>query len=503
LNKTELADRFYERYAGLPRAYGTYILTHVDGEKGKQQGKASTQIGLYTSHLWRMHLDGRQGLGVIPINDDAMVSWGCIDIDIYPLNLEELDLKVKKFNLPLVTIRTKSGGAHLTLFMREPASAAIVRSKLTEFSLALGYGGVEIYPKQIRLASLNDVGNWLNMPYFGGDGTTRYALKNGSVLNCQQFLEYAEERAVTSEELLGVKIDLSDYFDDGPPCLQVLATNGIPEGSRNNTLFAIGVYTRMKYPDDWEARLDALNVEIMTPALASREVQLVTRSLNKKTYYYPCTKAPICNVCNKDLCKKRQYGVGDSAGTEFDISVGSLIKIMTDPPTWIIDIEGVRMELETEDLLSQERFRRLCVSAVNKLPSRLKALSWEKLIRDKLNAVEMLEAPQESSLKGRLHFYAEQFLVNTPQANNRDELLLGKPWTESAVTYFRGNDFIRYLEVQGMRVDPREIWSALRSMGAGHTQFNLKKRNVQVWKIDFSAYQNENFDQPEMPKAPF
>lgn len=499
----DIAERLFERYAGLPRAYGTYTLTHVDGEKKKQQGKASTVLGLYTAHLWRTHLEGVQGLGVIPINDEAQVVWGCIDIDVYPLDLEELDAKVRKYNLPLVTIRTKSGGAHLTLYMHEPTQAALVRSKLTEFSLALGYGGVEIYPKQIRLASLNDVGNWLNMPYFNGENTTRYAIRQGKVLGLEDFLEYADEMAVTAEQLAAVQINLSEYFEDGPPCLQVLATNGIPEGSRNNTLFAIGVYTRMKYPDDWEARLDALNMQIMEPPLASKEVQLVTRSLNKKSYVYPCTKAPICNVCNKDLCKKREFGIGDGAGTEFDISVGSLIKIMTEPPTWIIDIEGVRIELETEDLLSQDRFRRLCVSAINKLPSKLKAIAWEKLIRDKLDSVELLEAPQESSMKGRLHFYAEQFLVNTPQANQKDELLLGKPWTEKAVTYFRGNDFIRYLEVQGLRIDPREIWSALRMMGAGHSQFNIKGRNVQVWKIDFSAYQTEGFDQPSMPKEAF
>ena len=499
----DLAEEFFKLYAGLPRAYGVYIMTHKDGEKNKQQGKASTQIGLYTYHLWHKHLIGEQGLGVIPINDDAMVSWGCIDIDVYPLDIEAIDLKCRKYNLPLITIRSKSGGAHLTLFLSEPTPAGIVRSKLTEFSLALGYGGVEIYPKQVRLASLNDVGNWLNMPYFGGEGTTRYAIKNGLSLGMKEFINYANEMALTSNELLTTRIDLSEYFEDGPPCLQILATGGIPEGSRNNTLFAIGVYCRLKFDDDWEHHLDVLNTEIMEPPLSSREVQMVTRSLNKKSYFYPCSKAPICNVCNKELCKKREFGVGDSGGMDFDISIGTLVKVMTTPPTWIIDIEGVRMELETEDLLNQERFRRLCVSAINKLPSKLRPIAWEKLIREKLQQVELLEAPRESSLNGRLHFYCEQFLINTPGAQAKDEILLGRPWTENKTTFFRGNDFIRYLEVQGIRVDPREVWSSLRGLGAGHGQFNIKGRNVQVWKIDFRHYQDEEFRQPDMPESKF
>lgn len=499
----DIAERFYDLYKGLPRAYGVYTLTHVDGEKNKQQGKASTQIGLYTYHLWIQHLMGEQGLGVVPINDDANVSWGAIDIDIYPLDIEALELKCRKLGLPLVVLRTKSGGAHLTCFMAEPTPAGLVRSKLTEFSLILGYGGVEVYPKQVRLASIKDVGNWLNMPYFGGAGTNRYAVKNGLSLDPEEFLDYALSLRITAEDLQRIKINLSEFFEDGPPCLQILATNGIPEGSRNNTLFAIGVYCRMKYADDWEHHLDVLNGEVMNPPLASREVQMITRSLTKKTYFYPCTKPPICNICNKELCKKREFGVGDAGGTDFDVGIGGLVKVMTTPPTWIIDIEGVRMELETDDLLNQERFRRLCVSAINKLPTRLRPISWEKLVREKLSTVELLEAPRESSASGRMHFYFEQFLLNTAPAAAKDELLLGRPYTEDSVTYFRGNDFIRYLEVQGIRVDPREVWSTLRVQGAGHGQFNIKGRNVQVWKIDHKNVSSEGFDQPQQPGGNF
>lgn len=499
----DLAEQFYRLYISLSRAYGLYTMTHIDGEKNKQQGKASTHIGHYTYHLWINHLNGVQGLGLVPITDDATVSWGAIDIDVYPLDIEELEVKCRKLGLPLVVLRTKSGGAHLTCFLKEPAPAALVRSKLTEFSLILGYGGVEVYPKQIRLASANDVGNWLNMPYFGGDSTTRYAVRGGLCLSAEEFLIYANEMRLTVAELQQIKINLSEFFEDGPPCLQILATNGIPEGARNNSLFAIGVYCRMKHGDDWEHHLDVLNGEIMDPPLASREVQMITRSLNKKTYFYPCTKPPIANICNKELCKKREFGVGDAGGTEFDVNIGALVKVMTTPPTWIIDVEGVRIELETDDLLNQDRFRRLCVAGINKLPSKMRPIAWEKLVRDKLSQVEELEAPRDSSASGRLHFYWEQFLLNTPPAQERDELLLGRPFTEQGITYFRGNDFVRYLEMQGIRSDPRAVWSALRSLGAGHGQFNLKGRNVQVWKVDFSALQDASFRPPKQPGSDF
>ena len=42
-----------------------------------------------------------------------------------------------------------------------------------------------------------------------------------------------------------------DHIVDGPPCLQVLTTQGFPEGTRNNGLFNIGIFYRMSNPDDW------------------------------------------------------------------------------------------------------------------------------------------------------------------------------------------------------------------------------------------------------------
>lgn len=505
MDNEELAQRFFALYQGLPRAYGAYQTGQINPDTGKMGGKARTEIGAYSADLWILHLDAKQGLGVVPINDDSMCRWGVIDVDQYPLDLEALDLKVRKLELPLILVRTKSGGAHLTCFLNEPTPAGIVRSKLTEFAMALGYGGVEVFPKQVRLASINDTGNWLNMPYFAGDKTTRYAIRNARTLTMEEFLEYAEEASISGSELANTKINLAEYFEDGPPCLQILATNGIPEGSRNNALFAIGVYCRLKHEDDWEHHLDVLNGEIMEPPLPSREVQLVVRSLARKNYYYPCSKAPICHVCNKELCKKREYGIGDSGGTDFDVSIGSLVKVLTDPPTWIIDIEGVRMELETDDLLNQERFRRLCVSAINKLPSKLKPLAWEKVIREKLENVEEQPAPRESSLKGRLEYFAEQYLINTPPARERDELIVGKPWTDDdrKITYFRGPDFIRYLEQHGIRIDSRVVWRSLRDMGAGHDQFNLKGKNVQVWSVTLVEQQNSEFSQPVNPERDF
>ena len=55
--------------------------------------------------------------------DDSKCFWGCIDVDMYPLNLKELAQKINSKKLPLIVFRSKSGGAHIFIFVKESISA--------------------------------------------------------------------------------------------------------------------------------------------------------------------------------------------------------------------------------------------------------------------------------------------------------------------------------------------------------------------------------------------
>jgi hypothetical protein len=494
----ELANLFFELYQGLDRAYGSYKISNFKDESGKVKGRATTALGEYNVRLWVQHLAGTQGLGVVPIQDEGTCWWGAIDIDVYPLDLEQLEKDVRKLNLPLMVIRTKSGGAHLTTWFKEALPAKLVRTKLYEFALALGYGGVEIFPKQIMLASKADVGNWLNMPYFDLKNVTRYGIVNNEQLDVNTFLDIAYKMRLTEEQLRSVEVQLEGAFEDGPPCLQMICKAGVPEGTRNNTVFAMGVYAKMKFDDDWEAKVEEMNQEYVKPMLKSKEVQLIVKSLGRKEYFYPCNKAPLISSCNKDLCRKRQYGIGQGE-QEFSLNMGSLVKITTEPPIWIMDVEGTRVQLDTEDLLMQERFRKACMMAINRLPPRIKMGEWEKIVREKLETVEIIEAPDESRRSSRINQYAYQFLANTPPARTLEEITLGRPFLEKETNLilFEGNYLIRYLENNGIKAEARAIWTSLRETGAEHGMVKTKKGNRQVWKVKAELLPDLNLDIPE------
>ena len=165
-----LAQDFYDLFKGSDIAHGTYDVKANNTVKGKKQGTAKVIREPTTVEMWQEHLKGGTGLGIIPIKSDNTCQWGAIDIDQYDVSHKELINTLKTNKIPAVVGRTKSGGAHVWLFLTEPIEAEEMQRKLTELSAALGFSGSEIFPKQTTiLLDRGDTGNFLNMPYFNGD----------------------------------------------------------------------------------------------------------------------------------------------------------------------------------------------------------------------------------------------------------------------------------------------------------------------------------------------
>lgn len=493
--------RFEYLFRGLTRAYGEFKLSGSYRDGVKVEGRASTVKAEISDAHWKAHLLGTTGLGIIPITDEGTVYWGAIDIDVYPVDFETIEAKIKALDLPLVICKSKSGGAHIYLFLHEATPASLVRGRMTSIASAIGYPKVEIYPKQIRLASRNDVGNWLNMPYFGGDKSERHAIKDGKALNMKEFLELAEASQIHMRDLEEMKVG-SEYFSDGPPCLQHLSGVGFPAGSRNNGLFAIAVYMRNKFPDNWEREVESANQQFMQPPLNGREVMMVNRSASKKSYAYNCSQNPISDYCSKDICRHRKYGVGsineDDALSNYNF--GSLTQIKTMPPLWIFEINGVRLELETEQLLNYSIFRRKYYEvAVDLLPP-IKQQMWDKLIQEKSRTIDYLEAPSDADSEGRLWYMLDVFCTQQGQGVTRDDILMGRPYLDPETDHFmfRSADFVRFLDQQHFRaLSGTQIWATLRRKGAGYKQIKIKGKVVNIWYIPAFTQQEESFDVPE------
>ena len=170
-------EKFKNIFKGLERAHGEYRYSETK-LNGKRDGKMFTKHEPPTLQMYQDHLDGKMpALGIVPIRDDATCTWGCIDIDEYPLDHKKILSKIREYKLPLIMCSSKSFGAHIFLFSKNPQSATIFQQKLKEIASYIGYAHTEVFPKQTELANEKDTGSWLNLPYHGD---TRYAfLDNG------------------------------------------------------------------------------------------------------------------------------------------------------------------------------------------------------------------------------------------------------------------------------------------------------------------------------------
>ena len=127
-------ERFKLIFNGLEIAYGQYIPSK-NGENGKLGGQAFTKREPLTLDLFTKHLEGKEpSLGVIPIKKDSTCCWGCIDIDSYDLKHIDIIRRMEKEKFPLVTCRSKSGGAHLFLFIDGFIKAETMIKKLREIA---------------------------------------------------------------------------------------------------------------------------------------------------------------------------------------------------------------------------------------------------------------------------------------------------------------------------------------------------------------------------------
>ena len=486
-----MIEKFSNIFDGLQAAYGTYKINGRD-PKGKATGKATVVKEPRTTELWEAHLAGKQSIGIIPINESNACKWGCIDIDEYNFDHQALIEKLQSAKLPLVVCRSKSGGAHVFLFVQDFIPAKDMQDTLKRLAVSLGYGACEIFPKQIVLhLERGDVGNFLNTPYFDSENGIRYAFnKDGTAATIEEFFDLYDENVQTHEQVLALQVeeDPDLPLKDGPPCLQMLCKNGIPEGARNNGLFNLGVYLRKAYPDTWESEILTHNMKFIHPPLPLGEVNTVARQLERKDYAYKCSDAPINSVCNRELCMTRKFGI---EGVVTGVQIANLRKYNSVPPVWFLDVMGQPLEMQTDDLLNQAAFQRACVEQLNFLPRTLKKDFWETRINGLLNEMSetegsIIEVSEDVSITGQFNEHLEDFCTGHQAAEEREQILLKRPWTDSerGETYFRLKDLESHLVKANFKhFKTHQIAQRLRDLNGAASKLTIQGKQVRLWRI--------------------
>lgn len=147
-------NRFADLFAGRTDAWGT--------------GSGPVEKGTLTIDHYADHLAGEgSGLGIFPMRDDNTVRFAAIDLDEPNFELAQTMRKL----LPGIAWieRSRSGNAHIWVFFDGDCPAWAARAVLSGATEAVGRRDVEIFPKQDALRGEGSVGNYINLPYHGGD----------------------------------------------------------------------------------------------------------------------------------------------------------------------------------------------------------------------------------------------------------------------------------------------------------------------------------------------
>lgn len=472
---TEL-EKFKYIFTGLDRAYGLWL----KGNKARTLRKPLNDL------LWENHLNGSCGLGIVPIQSNNKCRFGAIDIDQDGINLVALEEVVRRKNFPLIVCRSKSGGAHLYYFADPPVPAIKIRKKLSGWAGKLGFGKSEIFPKQEKLTG-DEIGNWINLPYFNAEETERYAIYNGRQLSLPEFLDLVMEIMASGE----VQQPEEVTFPGMPPCLVSLLETGIPKGNRNEAMYNYAVYFKKSAPEAWEDGISKLNHSSFKPPLSNKEIAGIVKSVNKRDYGYKCSSNPIDMFCNRIECLSREFGVKNITDTYNDIMVSSITKVLTDPPRWIVEVNGIEITLTTEELMNYASIRRLCLERVDMVVPPMKVEEWLKLIKDRLTTKTVVEAPEDTGVAGTVIPVLHEFLAMHDRSKDKEDIVRGIPIRydigTNKVICFRSSDFISFMNIKKMAsVSGPNLWMMMRTYGCGHTKIKIGDKTMQVWYAPYS-----------------
>jgi hypothetical protein len=410
----DIAYKFHDLFTCNTEVYGQTSLTgKVRDRDGKADSKSFLVKEALTPEVWESHLKGERIIGCTPLFDEDKVRWGSLDIDVYQDadTIEDLKKAITEAELPFVLCRSKSGGAHVYLFMSEPTLAKDMIDKLKSFSAFFGQGVCEIYPKQPKIGNRKDnskYGNWINMPY-SGNPTLQYAINDkGDALDPMQFLEYAQARSLSKEqfEKLAVPQTTEELLPEGPPCLNYIFEKRTKESeNRNVTLSNVAVYLKKAEPSDWKSRLHKFNKMFSDP-LPEREVDAIITSYERKDYKYQCAQEPLCRYCDAKLCGQRRHGIGQE---EFLPNNRSLIQLKSDPPLWFLTLDHEEIHLTTEEFDNFNKFnQRVMEKLLFKYPP-VKQEDWIKQQNLLLKNCIRIDVPFEMTPVGQFVEYLSSF----------------------------------------------------------------------------------------------
>ncbi len=463
---------FIKCFTGLQRNFGFCNISN--GYTDPNTGKIKFNAGDYgwsgkpiTEDDYRLHLHGKKSIGIQPCDDNGLACFGAIDID--PKVYKDLDIKkyldiIQEKELPLIPIKSKSGGLHLYLFTKEFVKAKVIRDFLEQvlflFKLPIT---TEIFPKQTKLGSDtngNKVnGNFINLPYF--NKSERVALDpSGKEMPLDLFLKVVEINKANIEKLENISNDLikkeltggAEEFKDGPPCLEILSKNKMKDG-RDRFLYNYMVMAKKKYPDNWGKMVlkAGRNYFEFDQIWTDDYIEKKIKHWEKQEKGHTCHDDLLAPVCIKSECVKRKFGIISDKKINWPLMT-NLIKVDFKPdPEYYFTVEredGETVQVHAKDvnkIKDQQELRGLIMAQADFPPPPIKGMDFFEIQKALFSTIDTVQPAPGTTPMEILKKHLKDYIHST-EATSHNSFKSGNVLKDDTYAYFVYDEFFNDLK---------------------------------------------------------
>lgn len=480
-----------------------------------------------TTDKYHEHLNGGDGLAISPLCDVTVMEgdkkvklrnvcyWGVIDIDVYDVDFSILVNRMYTYGYKFSAFISKSGGLHLYFVFSKPESAKEVRDALNKivelFGLSKVYhdnkgkSRVEVFPEHAtRTEGQHD--KYVFLPFYNIFKMDKEAV-NGKMLTAQGMARGIEKGLVDIENNFTSVKEITEAtgrlpFADAPYCIQSLLISGaLQDGNhRNDFLFNATLYLKLKYKDGLKfEHLEDLNSYLGEPK-PTDEIQQIFSSANKDNFQLAgrCGKQPVCDVCDKQLCKLREFGVGKKKNNVVStVEFGSIVRVLAEEPYYLWEAryagteEWKTLRIDgAENLLNQRVAQTACIKVLNTVPPSVTMDVWEDTVRKALANIKEVPAPKatDTTELAELRESFNRYLTHRRSKNAQPyHVNVKQVYYKDGAYYFKTDGFQAFLRSQNFKLGRTNLREELLRFGCEegaieYTNGIGEMRAVECWK---------------------
>jgi len=516
--------KFIEFFTGLDRNFGYCDLSNakVNSETGKLEipNKDYGWKGRPIEDAdYIKHLEGTVSIGIQPCNDNGEVIFGAIDVDVYKnFDIKKLLKTIQDLDIPVIPVKSKSGGIHLYVHFVNYVNASFAREFLKNLLYTLKLDPkTEIYPKQTTVEGR--VGNFINIPYFGKKERVAINPETGDEFTFDQYISVVEANRKTDKELKDFVLKLTnseltggpEEFIDGPPCLQQLAKEKLEDG-RDRFLYNYMVFAKKKYPDGWEDKVRYAAREYFKNdgKWDDKKVEQKIKSWGQTESGYTCEDGVITGHCMEPLCYKRKFGKATDNVMEWP-TLSSLTKINFDEPEFELtvlhrdksgDEKSEQMSFKKGDaFLVQVDFRKQVATQLGIFLPKIKDKDYSLIMKVLFDGIESQKPPTGTTNKEKLFRYVREYIHQIPatsHASFASGATLVKEDKGADKAYFVYERFYDFLRRKDWRVEDGKTGSWIKKWFKG--EFGKRTRYP---KSETQKHSNPQVDCMSVPMELF